>query len=430
MADKKNAVKKKWSFSVLMEKNSFVLILSMVLAVVFWCIVSMNQTNNVDKIFQNVSVRLNTESLSSANGKLKIYGTTEYYVDVTVKGKSYLINDSKFADHIVVTASLSSVSAAGSYNLPLTASIDGYSEADAEIKSISKTGISVYLDEEAEKSFPLKVEVLQGENYKLQPGFTLGEATLSKENVVLVGPAMEINKITEVKAVATLNQTVSENQVLQATIVPVGAGENYDFGNVSPKNDESVYINIPVTFSSEYKPVVTFTNLPKDYEESGVEYTVYPSTVTVTAATGDLQLINANEISIGTIDFSEIDNEKKTFRFSAEDLPYTFSEEIASFSVTVDMSSLAKRWVEVPVSTEGVKLPAGAKLLTESVKSVQIIGEENQVMKLESPDLYAVPVLDGVTLKKGTNTVPVKIVLKKLTNAWAFNTYTVEIEVP
>ncbi len=33
MSDKKNAVKKKRSFSLLMEKNSFVLVLSMVLAV-------------------------------------------------------------------------------------------------------------------------------------------------------------------------------------------------------------------------------------------------------------------------------------------------------------------------------------------------------------------------------------------------------------
>lgn len=429
MADKNSAVKKKWSFSLLMEKNSFVLILSMVLAVVFWCIVSMSQTNEIEKVFQSVSVRLNTEGLSASNGNLKIYGTTEYYVDVTVKGKSYLVNDNDFVDHIVVTASLSSVSAAGSFNLPLTAAIEGYTEADAEIASLSKTSISVYCDTEATKSFPLKVEVLQGEDFKLQPGFTLGDATLSAENVTLVGPSTEINKITEVKAVATLNQTVAENQVLQATIVPVGAAENYDFANVTQKDDEAVFINIPVTFSSEYKPVVTFTNMPKDYETNGVEYTVYPSTVTITATTGDMQLINANEIVIGTIDFSELENESKTFRFSTEEMPYTFAEDISYFAVTVDLSSLSKRWIEVPVSTEGVKLPAGAKVVDESVKSVQVIGEENQVMKLESTDLYAVPVLDGITLKKGTNTVPVKIVLKKLTNAWAFNTYTVEIEV-
>lgn len=429
MAERKNAEKKKWSFSLLMEKNSFVLVLSMVLAVVFWCIVSMSQTNEVERVFQNVSVRLNTEGSAASNGNLKIYGTTEYYVDVTVNGKSYLLNDQHFKDHIVVSASLSSVSAAGSVNLPLTATIDGYSEADAQITSISKTGISVYLDEEVQKTFPLQVEVIEGENFKLQAGYTLGEPTLQTENIVLVGPAMEMSKITEVKAVATLSQTVSENQVLQATIVPVGAAENYDFSNVHQKTDTPVYINIPVTFSSEYTPVVTFTNMPKDYETEGPSYTVYPSKVTITASTGDIQLINANEISVGTIDFSELEDDSNTFRFSTEDLPYTFAEDISYFSVTVDMSALAKRWIEVPVNTDGVKLPAGATVKDTSVKSVQVIGEEDQVMNLGSDDLYAVPVLDGVTLKKGSNTVPVKIVLKNLTNAWAYNTYTVEIEV-
>ena len=429
MSDKKNTGKKKWSFSQLMEKNSFVMVLSLLLAVIFWCIVSMSQTNEIERVFQNVSVRLNTEGISASNSNLKIYGTTEYYVDVTVKGKSYLLNDSNFKDHIVVTASLSSVTAAGSFNLPLSADIDGYSEADAEITSLSKTGVSVYLDEEAQKSFPLKVEVLEGENFRLQTGFSLGEAKLSTDRVELVGPAMEINKITEVKAVATLNQTVSENQVLQATIVPVGAAENFDFSNVTQKTEESVYINIPVIFSSEYTPVVTFTNMPKDYEENGVEYTVYPDKITVTSATGDVQLMNANELSIGTIDFSKLENTSRTFTFDVDTTSYTIAEDITYFTVTVDMSALSKRWIEAPVSVEGVKLPAGAKVVSESVKSVQVIGEEDQVMKLESSDLYAVPVLDGVTLKKGANTVPVKIVLKKLTNAWAYGEYTVEIEV-
>ncbi len=419
------------SLSLLIEKNWFVLLISLLFAFVFWVTVSMSQTNEVEKTFQNVSVRLNAESTASV-GKtvLKIYGNTEYYVDVTVRGKSYLLNDSSFADHIVVTTSLTSVTSAGAVNLPLAASLEGYGENDAEIVSISKTGISVYLDEEKEKSFDLEKEVVRGENFALKPGYSIGEATLSRDSVVLIGPALEMEKITGVKAVATVNEEISESQVLQAAVVPYGATENLDFSNVTVKDEEPIYITVPLTYSSEYKPVVSFSGLPEAALKDMPEYYVSPETVTVSAVVGDDQLINANEITVGTVDAASLDNTVNRFRFSAGELPFRFAEEIDTFTVVIDLSSLGKRWLEVPVSTEGLELPKGAEVQTKSILSVQIIGPEGPVLKLESEDAYAVPVLDDVKLQPGENRVPVKIVVKTLPDAWAFGTYYASIYLP
>ena len=429
MREQKNEGKKKRSLSALLEKNYFVMALSVLLAFVFWCIVSMSQTNEVEKTFQNISVRLSTEDSAPANKNLRIYGGTEYYVDVTVKGKSYVLNEASFADRIVVTPSFSSVSAAGSFNLPLSAVIEGYSESDAVITSMSKTSVSVYFDEEVEKKYDLTVELLQGEGYAMKEGFSAGTPTISEKTCTLVGPALEMNKIAEVKAVATLTGEISESQVLQATVVPVGVSEGVDFANVRQKDESLIYyITLPVSFSADYTPTVSFANAPDGAGES-VAYTVSPEIVNLSVSTGDAQLIASKEINIGTIDFAELDNDVNRFRFPTESLPYTFTDELETITVTVDMSEMGKRWMEVPVNAAEAKLPAGATLVSESVKSVQIVCPADMVSKLESSDAYAVPVLDGVKLKKGDNTVPVKIVIPSVKDAWAYGSYTAEIRV-
>ncbi len=83
----------------------------------------------------------------------------------------------------------------------------------------------------------------------------------------------------------------------------------------------------------------------------------------------------------------------------------------------------------MPVSTENLKLPDNAKVVSESVQSVQIVGPAESVLKIDSSEAYAVPVLDGVELKSGKNTVPAKIVLRTLTDSWVRGSYTVDIEV-
>ena len=132
---------------------------------------------------------------------------------------------------------------------------------------------------------------------------------------------------------------------------------------------------------------------------------------------------------VGTIDFSEINNTVNTFVFAAEDTPYTFNNGVKDFTVSVDFSNLHKRWLEIAVSTDDLKLPEGAKLLTSTISSVQVIGPADSVDTIANSEAYAVPVLDGIELEKGVNIVPVKVILRTLTDSWVRGDYTVEIQV-
>lgn len=426
MSDTRKSNAKKSAFSQLLDKNVFVLILSLVIAVVLWCGVSMFRTTEIDKTFQNVKVRLNVEGSLPDNNNLQIFGEQDYTVDVTVTGKSYLINADDFANNIDATVSFASVNSAGTYSLPISVSC---SVADVEITNVSKNNISVYFDELVEREFGITEDIVELGGYALPEGYTAENPRLSTESVTLEGPSLEMNRISSVLARVELDKELTGTETFTAEIVYVTSGSGASVEHVAVKDDEPVYVTIPVSITSSFNSAVTFTNVPKDYRKDGVEYTASPETVNVTVSASDNDLINAKEITVGAIDFSEIDNTINNFRFSTEELPYIFADDIKNITVVVDMSSMAKRWLQIGVSTDDVGLPENATVRTEIVSSVQVIGPADSVNGIENSEAYAIPVLDGIELQPGINTVPAKIVLRTLTDSWVRGTYTIEIQV-
>ena len=421
-----NAAGKRSVVSRLFDNNWFVLGSSLFIAVILWCGVSMFQTTEVEKSFTNIKVQLNYEGSLPANNDLRIFGDDEYYIDVTVKGKSYLVNDSDFVNKISATVSFASVASAGTYALPVTVTVE---DGVAEVVNYSKSTVSVYVDELVEKEFALTDEIVELNGYSLPEGYARENPRISSENVVLQGPALEISRVTSVKAVVELDKEMTSTETFTANVVISGANDNAVLANISLKDDAPVYVTVPITYTAEYSTAVNFTNIPKDYRSDGVQYKISPETVSMTMVTGDSQMPNEEALVVGTIDFSEINNALNTFVLEAEDTPYTFNNGVKNFAVTVDYSNMHKRWLEISVSTDDLKLPEGAKLLTTTIPSVQVIGPAESVDSIADSEAYAVPVLDGIELEKGVNVVPVKVILRTLTDSWVRGNYTVEIQI-
>ena len=278
-------------------------------------------------------------------------------------------------------------------------------------------------------SFPVEDEIVELNGYALPEGYTRENPQISVENVTLQGPALEIGRVAAVKAHVELGKDFKKTQTLPAELIFVGTSENANLTNISVKNEEPVFVTVPVSYTATLKPVVNFTTMPKDLRSDGIEYVISPAQVKMSVITGEGEQPVADEITIGNIDFSELNNDRNYFRLPVDSKELAFTDGTKQFDVTIDMSSMHKRWLEVNVSTKNVKLPAGAELLSKTVQSVQVVGPAASVDAIDSSEAYAVPVLDNVKLEKGVNTVPVKIVLRTLTDSWVRGEYTVEIRV-
>ncbi|MCH5198847.1 MAG: hypothetical protein J1E34_08080 [Oscillospiraceae bacterium] len=426
MSSKNKKKKSKSPFSQLFEKNAFVLLFSLIIAVVLWCAVSIFQTSEIEKQFNNIKVQLNYEGSLPDNNDLKIFDEQEYYIDVTVKGKSYLLNDSDFPNKIIATVSFASVTSPGTYNLPITVNVEA---GDVEVVQYSKPSISLYFDETVEKSFNITDEIIEIEGYSLPEGYLRENPRLSVDSVTVQGPSIEMSRLTSVKAVVELDKELTSTETFTSEIVFVGSGNNSTFNFIKLLNEDPVYVTIPVSVTTDFTPAINFTNVPKDYRETPLSYSVSPNKVKVTVAAGDNELINADEIIIGSIDFSELNNTYNEFHIVPDDTVYSFVDKVEAFKVTVNLSDMNKRWLEVAVSADDIKLPENAELLTKSIQSVQVVGPTDSVMNIDNSEAYVVLSLDDVELKSGINEVPVKILLRTLTDSWVRGTYTVQIKV-
>ena len=422
-----NSTKKKFSFASLMADNRIVFLFSLVIAICFWCLVSMSQTTEIERVFQGVKVNIALDESVAKNNGLEIFGNQDYTVDVTVKGLSYIVNDAAFTnENIKVSASCSAVVAAGTYELPLSASISGIS-GEAEVVSISLKSIKVSFDERVTKSFALTEEIKELDGYSLKEGLIRENPRLNVEKINISGPSKDISKITSVKAYVELDKELTVTESFEAEIIAESSAGVVDLENCKIELSEPVYVTIPINKVGKYVTAVDFIGMPQSYREEGIKYSVYPSEidVSVMTGTGDTQLNESNEILIGTIDFSQINNTANRIVINNEKL----SSEVKNFTVTIDMSKMSKRWLEIPVETSSVTIPEGITIVSQTVESVQIVGPSASVMGIDKTAAYAVPVFEASEYSTGKHQIPAKIVLRTLTDSWVHGTYMIEIEV-
>lgn len=420
-----NSSKKKITFSKLMANNKIVFVFSLIIAIVFWCVVSMSQTTEIEKEFQNIKVTVD-DSLPK-NNNLEIFGNNEFFVDVTVKGLSYLINDSDFAsENIVVTASCSAVTTAGTYDLPLVSSIKGNS-GEIEVTNLSANTVKATFDERLTKTFAVTEQIEEKEGFSVAEGLVRENPRLSVTTIDLSGPAREISKITAVKAYLELSEKLTSTVTAEAEIIFESSSGTLDSSYFTIENTEPVYITIPLNQVGTYKTAIDFIGIPQAFRGEGIDYSIDPSEIDISVLTGvgETHINDSNEILVGTVDFSEISNKVNEIVVTNEFL----TDEPVDFTVVIDMSNMAKRWIEFPVDTSTVEIPEGVKVLSTSVLSVQVVGPSASVMNIDKTAGYAVPVFDGLDLEPGVHTVPAKIVLRTLTDSWVYGEYTIEVEV-
>lgn len=415
--------KKKFSFASLTSNNKFLFVFSLILAVVFWCIVSMSETTETERVFQDVIVKINLDGSLPQQNNLEIFGQKEFKVNVTVKGLSYLVNDSSFtSDDINVTASCAGVAEAGTYSLPLTYSLN--QRSSVQIVSVSAQSIDVTFDKLETKNFILTEDIVEKEGYALGENITRELPRLSVESIDISGPATELAKITSVDARVVLDSELNSSVSIEAEIIPMAGDNAIELTDCKIVQTEPVYVYIPVKKTGTYNTTIDFKNVPSAYRDSGVQYTVSPSSIEVKVD------VNSNSsddsVCVGVVDFSKIRAGVNTITVENKDL----LSETKVFTVTVDMSGLSERWVsDIPVVLSDTDVPDNVTVLTKDIDSVIIICPSEVKDTIDSNVAYAVPVLNSEELTPGKHTVPAKIVLRTLQNSWVYGEYTMEIEV-
>ncbi|MFR5890802.1 MAG: YbbR-like domain-containing protein, partial [Lachnospiraceae bacterium] len=162
-------------------------IMCLAAAFVLWLYVMQIDSVDTESTFTGVRVYLeNTSEIESRNG-LFVYSGDGTLVNVTVTGRKSVIN-SYTSDDIRVKADLSGVTAAGIYDIKLSARLPN----GLTLSGMSADTIPVYVDERDKKTLEVKAKLVSG---TVAEGYELGELSPKYDNITVTGPKVALNDI-------------------------------------------------------------------------------------------------------------------------------------------------------------------------------------------------------------------------------------------
>lgn len=431
MSQNNNENKKKLSFTSLFNDKRFTLIVSFVIAFVLWMWVAIEKSPETQRVITGVPVQINLENSVPEQLGLYVFGNSEFTVDVTVKGKKY-VTSSLTADDIEVTANTNYVDSSGVKTLQLKVTQKD-NDSDYEISSYSANYIEVYFDTYKEVELPIEGKIETSLSTIVPDGCIVGDTVLSKNTVLISGPATEVNKI------VSINAHISVDKVLEKTttfdpVFKIITNDDSVLEYVKMETEESdITVTVPVLKEVTLPTVVEFRNAPSYFINNPLSYSIYPSRIKVAVPVDMIDTIT--DFVVSTIDFADISGSINTFNIDVNQINSTLKitdRNISRFTVRIDASEMVSRTISIPVSNFTVKHirdDFNVSINQDKDISVKIVGLESHIDSISAENLTILVDTTEQELTDSTTTLSGYVVVMGDYPCWAVGNYDVKVKV-
>ena len=407
--------------STLLGNNRALGVIAFLLAIVIWLAVSINESPVVERVVRDVKVEVD-ESMPSQLG-YEAFGADNLYVDVTVSGKRYEVGDNVLsADDLTVTAVTSSVDSPGKYTLQLRAASKA-SNPDYKIVGKSKDTVDVFFDAPKTIDVPVEPVVRSSGNLVDTSKYMTQDPIPSQTSIAVKGPATYVEQISHAYAYVDTSGNLKNSETFDATLKIVDDNDNA-VRYLSTDAEEAITVTIPVYERTTLPVTVEFSNTPSAYIAKAPKFSISPSTIDV--AVDPDQLSGMKSLSIGTIDFSQIEPGTTTVTLKASGMTAGIPLDPDDvFDVTVNVGNLSTR--TITVNKPKVKVTNNAtdfsvKPVSEPL-TVTLIGPEEDLADLSASSITFTADLTGRDVEAGT----VRLALTPSVSSetcWCYGTYT------
>lgn len=413
-------MKNKGLVNKLFQNDKFVFVFSVLVAVFIWMMVVVNASSHSTKVIKDVKVTI--DNSVPAQFDLDVFGESEFYVDVTVSGKKYLISNLTEKD-VVVNAITNNVNSAGVHNLSL------YSEAangknEFTVSSLSQKSVSVYFDTTKTVQLVVEPEIVTNGSPIVSEGFTSGDINLSESTVTITGPSAEINKVSRVVTRHVLKSPLVSNMSAETEIIPLDENNRSDFQYLE-MSTQKVVLTIPVFKVKTADAIVTFKNAPDNYVVTPLEYSITPGSADFDILVDEYD--KTNQVSVGTIDFKNLYPGNDTFIFSASDVAVS-GDSVSEFEVKVDLSDFSQEYIKISNDKITVNNPNNLEYKISGLnKSVAIVGKKDSLSRI-TEDMISIEIdLSTLAITKGETVSLPAVVTVGDPSCWVCGTYIVEV---
>ncbi len=430
MENKKDNVKKSgFSFSALIRNNRFLMIASLVIAFCLWMWVAIEKSPEVTNVITGIPVQINLENSIPEQLGLQIFGESEFTVDVTVKGKKYLLS-SLDANDIDVVANTNYVDSSGTKTLQLKITPKDNSD-DFTIAASSSTYIEVYFDTYKEVEMALTSNLDSSLETIIPEDCLLGDIVFSKNTVLISGPATEINRITSVTANANIDKVLEKTTTFDPEIkIITNDGSALEYSKINTVDD--ITMTVPVLKIVTLPTAVEFKNAPSGFISNPIKYSVSPSSVEVAIPVDAVETTKA--FIVDTIDFADIGDSYNTFTVDADSInTYKIMDSgVKRFKITINASAMNSKTLTIPISNIKIKNSRddyNVTLNTTKDVTVTIVGPQEDIDAITAADLAIEVDTADKTITSDTKSLQGTVVVSSEYDCWAFGKYDIKVSI-
>lgn len=367
--NKNNKKKSNFSIRKLIYNDKYLIIFSIVAAVVIWIATSMSLSPETTK---TITVPVNVDFSNSAAAQLgiKCYGEETLDVDVTISCKKYLAKDIT-ADDLNVSLLTNTVASKGNLEVPIK--VESGENADFKIQSYYPKVYEAYFDVEEEKSMNIEVDY-ENEDF-IADGYIKGEPLLSETTAVVKGPKTYMSRVKRLVANVSIDKKLKETQSFDLNLRAVDSnGDTVDYVSVNT-GTANLTLTIPVLKEMQLNVTTSFTNKPESVDTSAFKIQYSKNVVNAGVLEG-AGIVDAN---IGNIDFSQLKIGVNKFTFDVSTLEsMVILDDVKEITATVYVpSTFKKNDISVDKSAVAVtNIPDGyeANVTAISKNEVTVIG--------------------------------------------------------
>ena len=405
----------------LRESRWVFILLSIILAVIFWAYVRGVVDPDDSTTLHNVRLEVTGTSVLTGQG-LTVSGLSQETVDLHVEAPSSVINNLvRYREDIYVPLDVSRCTE-GENRVTVGQPVwpTNFNTDEVVLQGKEPGVITVEVDRLYTNTFEVEFQ-LDGQ---VADGYQMGTPAIEPEMVTVSGPVEQVNKIAHVVAVLESEELSEQfSGDLPLTLWDAEGNELTDLEITL--NTETAYVVVPVVVVKEV-PLTVEVKAGGGATPQDAVVTIDPLTVTVSGQEEDIQELT--EISLGEINLATVVG-TNTFQ-----LPITLDASLENVSgemsatVTVSVQGLSTTALDVDNITMSPAPDGYTATLVTHVKEVVIRGKEEDLAAINASQIRIVADLSNVTTT-GMLSVPARVYLDASSAVGVIGEYTVVVNV-
>lgn len=422
-------LKSKLHINVLFNNDRFVMVFSVLVALVLWFSIAMSDTDtDSHQLVDNIPIDVTLSQAAKDDNLMVFEILPDTKASVSITGNRRLLSQVTSKDIQIIATQAGGITAPGNYQFVLTARQTGLlTDYEISQSSVYPREITVTVDRYREKEFTVE----DNKQYKIDSNYFNSSTELNPGKVTISGPESVISKIDKVVAACDVSETLTSTKTVTVPLKlydVYGAeitGASLQRITMSATQTEA---NIIVMKKMVMPVTVSFVNNPSGWSMNNSRVTITPNTLEIAGLEDVFKTFK--EINLGTLDFSQIsltDNKKEL----QVELPTGCKNlsNTSSATVSVNTSGMTQKTITVD-KFNFVNVPAG-KTATPVTKSltIEVIGDPSEIDALTADNIIAKVDLKNNQSFTGHTEMPLNFVMQGATNCWVYGSYKISIGV-